>query len=140
TLIDKVRQHFGLRLSPPLPAGTCSWVAPATLPDSTAVIVKISWPHREMYGEAAALRLWDGRGAVRLFATTRTGTSPLLERCLPGRELARTDGDPTDRLHTGCTVLRQLWQAPTPVSNEIEPLVTVAAEWADLVEQRMTTL
>lgn len=45
------------------PPGRAAGVAPATLPDGTAVIVKISWPHREMYGEAAALRLWDGRGA-----------------------------------------------------------------------------
>ena len=65
-LIDEVRDTFGLTLRPPLHGGSCSWVAPAELPDGTPVIVKIGWPHREMYGEPDALRLWDGRGAVRL--------------------------------------------------------------------------
>src|SRR4051794_18673468 len=66
SLIEQVRENFALRLSAPLHAGSCSWVAPAELPDGTRVIIKIGWPHREMRAEPNALRAWRGRGAVRL--------------------------------------------------------------------------
>lgn len=78
SLIEQVRTAYRLRLSPPLPAGSCSWVAPAELPDGTPVIVKIGWPHREMYAEPTALRWWDGRGAVRLLALDLAGGAAIL--------------------------------------------------------------
>ena len=73
-LIAQVAREFGLRLAPPLHGGSCSWVAPAELPDGTPVIVKIGWPHREMYGEPAALRLWDGTGRSGCWGTIPDGT------------------------------------------------------------------
>src|SRR3954471_16759344 len=86
-LIEQVREVFGLRLSAPLHGGSCSWVAPAELPDGTPVILKIGWPHREMYGEPTALRLWEGRGAVRLLAHDPGRHALVLERCEPGEQL-----------------------------------------------------
>jgi streptomycin 6-kinase len=68
SLVVQVRDEFGLRLSPPLRGGSCSWVAPAEPPDGRRIMVKIGGPHREMYGEPAPLRWWGGRGAVRLLA------------------------------------------------------------------------
>ena len=114
TLIEQVRDAFGLRLSAPLYGGSCSWVAPAELPDGTRAIVKIGWPHREMYGEPAALRLWAGHGAVRLLAHDPARHALLLERCEPGEELARSAAPAEDRLRIGCAVLRRLWSAPLP--------------------------
>ena len=137
SLIEEVRAYFGLRLSPPLPGGTCSWVAPAELPDGTPAIVKIGWPHREMLGEPEALRLWDGRGAARLLAHDRQRHALLLERCEPGQQLARSNGSAESRLRTGCAVLRKLWQVPPPPDGRIEPLAQVAVEWAELAERRM---
>ncbi|WP_341273984.1 hypothetical protein [Krasilnikovia cinnamomea] len=72
-LIAEVRERFGVRLGPPWHAGSCSWVAPAELPDGTPAVVKIGWPHREMYGEPVALRRWAGRGAVHLLAHGPSG-------------------------------------------------------------------
>jgi streptomycin 6-kinase len=40
--------------------------APATRPDGTAVVLKICFPDQEFLAEVEALRLFDGRGAVRL--------------------------------------------------------------------------
>jgi streptomycin 6-kinase len=139
-LIEQVRKAFGLRFGAPLHGGSCSWVAPAELPDGTRVIVKIAWPHREMYGEPAALRLWRGRGAVRLLAHDPQRHALILQRCEPGQPLTNADGTAEDRLAAGCAVLRQLWDAPLPATSEIEHMAPVTTEWAELVGARMARL
>jgi streptomycin 6-kinase len=160
TLIEEVRDAFGLNLSAPLYGGSCSWVAPAELPDGTRAIIKIGWPHREMYGEPAALRLWDGHGAVRLIAHDPARHALLLEHCEPGEELANSAAPAEDRLRIGCAVLRRLWSAPLPEDTAlpaaevlpppgggvgrpdgaIEDLAVVAGEWADLTDERMARI
>ncbi|WP_412753734.1 aminoglycoside phosphotransferase family protein [Krasilnikovia sp. M28-CT-15] len=87
TLIVQVRERFGVRLGPPWHAGSCSWVAPAELSDGTPAVVKIGWPHREMYGEPVALRHWAGRGAVELLAHDPDRHALLLQRGMPGTAL-----------------------------------------------------
>ncbi|WP_305784523.1 aminoglycoside phosphotransferase family protein [Symbioplanes lichenis] len=173
-LIDEVRDGFGLVLGAPLHGGSCSWVAPATLADGTGVIVKISWPHREMYAEPAALRLWDGHGAVRLLRHDRSRHALVLERCLPGEQLAARVLDPVPRgaarspapvppgaarasspaspgsperaLRIAAAVLRRLWSAGVPEAwaahdpETPESLVDVAADWGDMVSERMARL
>lgn len=136
--IGEVRREFQLTLFAPLPAGSCSWVAPAVLSDGTQAIVKIGFPHREMLGEAAALRIWDGDGAARLLAHDPARHALLLERCLPGTPLDAFTCTPADeRLQSACSVLLQLWAAPFPAGSLIESLATVAADWAVLTEERM---
>lgn len=137
SLIDSVRAAFDLTLSPPLVGGSCSWVAPASMPDGTKVIVKIGWPHREMLSEPAALRLWDGHGAVRLLAHDPQRHALLLEPCVPGEPLASSEQPAEERLRIGCSVLRQLW---VPPAAGIEQLGLVTAEWADTAEERMARL
>lgn len=140
SLIEEVRDELGLVPAEPLHGGSCSWVAPAERGDGTQVIVKISWPHREMLGEPIALRLWDGRGAVRLLAHDPVRHVLVLERCEPGRPLATSGGGAEKRLGAGCGVLRQLWEPPPPGDSGIEALDAVAAEWANLVDERMDRL
>jgi streptomycin 6-kinase len=147
-LIASVRDEFDLALEPPLHGGSCSWVAPARLPDGTPVIVKIGWPHREMLAEPAALRLWDGRGAVRLLREDPARHALVLERCDPGEPLASSSLPAPERLRIGCSVLRRLWlAAPDSVGTSFgasfgafEDLGTVMAEWADLTEERLARL
>jgi streptomycin 6-kinase len=134
-LITEVAARWRLTLSPPLAGGSCSWVAPATLPDGTTAIVKIGWPHREMAGEPVALRHWAGRGAVRLLATDPDRHALLLQRCDPGTELGAWPGD---QLAAGCAVLAGLHRAGVPAG--LETLGDVAAEWAGLIEERMDRL
>jgi streptomycin 6-kinase len=143
-LVAEVRDEFELELQPPLRGGSCSWVAPATLPDGTPVIVKIGWPHPEMYGEPVALRLWDGHGAVRLLRHDPARHALLLSRCTPGVELGRCPLPPEDRLGIAGTVLGALWSVrpPEPPSGPggtpvLERLGDVTADWADRAEQRM---
>jgi streptomycin 6-kinase len=138
SLIESVRVEFDLRLDAPLHGGSCSWVAPAWLPDGTKVIVKIGWPHREMLTEPAALRLWGGRGTVRLLAEDPVRHALILQRCVPGEPLASSLRPADERLRIGCAVLRQLW-AVAPAGS-FEDLRTVLAEWADLTEERLARL
>jgi streptomycin 6-kinase len=155
-LIEEVRDAYGLRLSAPLHGGSCSWVAPAELPDGTRAVLKIGWPHREMLAEPTALRRWDGRGAVRLLAHDPHRHALLLERCDPGTPLSAAPGPAEARLRTGCAVLRRLWSAPAPPPAAVTPtgagagtadgeaaierLRDVTAEWAGLVEERLARL
>ncbi|KHL00824.1 aminoglycoside phosphotransferase family protein [Sinomonas humi] len=50
------------------------------------LVLKLPYPHEEAASEAVALRLWSGRGAVRLIADDGDG-SLLLERLDAGRRL-----------------------------------------------------
>lgn len=140
SLIEQVREQWQLRLSSPLHGGSCSWVAPADLPDGTHVIVKIGWPHREMRGEPAALDAWAGGPAVLLLDHDPVRHALLLERCEPGSPLTTAAQPAEQRLGSGCAVLRDLWAATPPIAGAFEALEAVAAEWADLVDERMDRL
>src|SRR3954469_2706580 len=60
TVVEELAQHWGLSLEPPYqPGGQCAWVAPGG-----DVVLKVGWRHDEALHEPAALRLWDGEGAV----------------------------------------------------------------------------
>ncbi|VBA57505.1 hypothetical protein LAUMK41_02481 [Mycobacterium attenuatum] len=139
--VARLQSRWCLRLHAPFHGGSCSWVAPAHLPDGQSVVLKVSWPHREAVGEARALRLWDGNAAVRLLREDREHHALLLERCNPGRPLGSSHHlSVTERLLVGARVLGELWQTPVPDQAGLELLGDVTAEWADLVENRMARL
>ncbi|NYI07827.1 aminoglycoside phosphotransferase family protein [Allostreptomyces psammosilenae] len=140
-LVDDLRERWSLRLGAPFQGGSCSWVAPARLPDGEPAVLKVSWPHREAVGEAEALRLWDGRGAIRVYRHDPADYALLLERCEPGDTLGDSDHiDASRRLLLGAEVLAELWRAAPPHGTGLERLGDVTAEWADLVEERMERL
>lgn len=140
-LVEKLRTRWSLDFGAPYMGGSCSWVAPARLPDGTRAVFKVTWPHREAAGEAEGLRIWDGRGAVRLLDHAPEHQALLLERCEPGTELGAARGLGTERrLRLGAGVLRDLWSAPVPADTGLERVADVCAEWADLVEERMARL
>jgi streptomycin 6-kinase len=141
SLVDELRQRWSVRLGAPFPGGSCSWVAPAVLPDGDRVVLKVSWPHREAAGEAEALQLWNGHGAVRVHHRDQQNYALLLERCEPGDQLSAADHlRVEEQLLLGAGVLCQLWAAPPPRQTGLEHLKHVTAEWADLVQARMDRL
>jgi streptomycin 6-kinase len=116
------------------PGGHCSWVAPARRsgagqpPDD--VVLKVGWLHSEAVHEAAALRLWDGDGAVTLLAEHTDGQTCalLLERCLPGTPLRElVTGPEQDVIVAG--LLRRLWRQPAP-GHPFRPLQQMCDQWA----------
>ncbi|MEV0459334.1 aminoglycoside phosphotransferase family protein [Catellatospora methionotrophica] len=150
-LIVELRDAWTLRLGPPWAGGSCSWVAPASLPDGRAAVLKISWPHPEMMGEAAALRVWHGHGTVSLYAHDGVLHGLLLERADPGTTLGDSPLPAEERLLVAARLLARLWSAPVDPAfvrsagtggdpGGFDVLGDLTARWADLVEQRMARL
>ncbi|MBS2964565.1 phosphotransferase [Actinocrinis puniceicyclus] len=140
-VVEELRERWSLRLGAPFNGGSCSWVAPVRLPGGDPAVLKVTWPHREAMGEAEGLRLWDGRGAVRLYREDRDHLAVLVERCEPGTTLADAEQlSPDRRLLIGAQLLYELWSAPVPEQTGLERLGEVTGVWADLVEQRMERL
>ncbi len=99
---------WGLTLGPPFRSGVAAWTAPARTADGADVVLKLSLPHDEARGEADALRLWAGRGAVRLLDDAPDDWALLLERCRPGSDLLADPAPDDARLRAGAHVLRSL--------------------------------
>lgn len=123
-LLADCERHFDITMQPPFPALSYNYVAPATRADGTAVVLKLGVPHPELTTEIAALRHFDGRGAVRLLAGDARGGVLLLERLRPGRTLAALDDDEA-ATRIAAQVMQQMWQ-PLPAGHDFP---TVAA-WA----------
>ncbi|GAB4061276.1 aminoglycoside phosphotransferase family protein [Catellatospora paridis] len=140
-LIAELREGWALRLGAPWTGGSCSWVAPAELPDGRPAVLKISWPHPEMMGEAAALRAWHGHGAVTLYAHDGVRHALLLEQADPGTTLGDSEALPAEeRLLIAARLLNRLWSAPVADPGGFDLLSHVTARWAGLIEQRMARL
>lgn len=138
-LVEKVRSSWNLHLGTPYHGGSCSWAAPAKRQDGTRAVLKVTWPHPEARTEGAALRLWQGHGAVRLYEDDPALYALLIERCEPGTELGRATHLPADeRLLRAAEVLRDLWEADLTQARAagMDTVASVTAHWADLADER----
>ena len=86
-LMAETAARWSLTVQPPFPELSYNYVAPVVGPGGEAWVLKASVPNRELTDEAAALRLFDGRGIVRLVAADTARGVLLLERALPGEPL-----------------------------------------------------
>lgn len=68
-------------------AGHTSIVLPVQDAAGTPLALKLSIPAEELLGEARALGIWNGNGAVRLLDHDENGSALLLERMDPRRDL-----------------------------------------------------
>lgn len=116
------------------PGGDTAWVAPARGPAGEDLVLKLGWRHEEALHEAEGLRLWDGRGAVRLYAHAEAPETQvlLLERCVPGAELRVLAETDQDVVVTG--LLRRLWIEPPP-DHCLRPLGAMCDFWAERFEK-----
>jgi streptomycin 6-kinase len=127
--IDAVAQRWELTVDAPYPDPFASWVAPATRRDGTEVVLKLGFPDRESRYEPAALRQWNGDGAIRLLEHDLDRHAMLLERCLPGTPLSEEDLDPA--LDVMIDLLPRLW---TPAAEPFTSLADEATHWAGYLE------
>ncbi len=86
-LLDDLARRWSLTLQPPLGDLSYGYVAPAVRADGADAILKLAVPNPELRTEAAALRLYAGRGAVRLLDADPDRGALLLERIRPGTPL-----------------------------------------------------
>ncbi len=135
-IVDSMRVRWSLELGEPFQPGGCTaWVAPARRDTSEDLVLKVAWRHFEAEHEAAGLRAWGGKGAVRLHAAVQLPDTValLLERCRPGTPLAthlEPEQDPVI-----ASLLHELWQTP-PEGGPFRPLEALCQAWADAFERR----
>lgn len=90
-LIGRLCVEWGLEVEEAEPLyGDLGLVVPVRR-DREAYMLKVSWLDRTTVDEVRALRAWDGRGAVRLYAARPEVGALLLERLDPHRSLRDLD-------------------------------------------------
>ncbi|HUI41346.1 MAG TPA: aminoglycoside phosphotransferase family protein [Terriglobia bacterium] len=99
--------QWSLQLEPPYNGSSVSIVFPVMLASGSPAVLKVQFPHSESEHEAAALRSWNGHGAVRLFAHDPARHALLMERCEPGDPLSAIDAD--EALEVLMELLPGLW-------------------------------
>lgn len=129
--------RWSLQVGEPFqPGGQCSWSAPATDQSGTALVLKVGFrfPGGEERDEAAALRVWAGTAAVRLYAAhqSESACGLLMERCVPGTPLGQVLPEPEqDEVVAG--LLRRLWAMPH-AARPFRSLSRMCQAWADRFE------
>jgi len=131
-LLAECEQRWGLMIRPSPFTLSYNYVAPATLADGTEIVLKVGVPNRELTTEIAALRLYDGRGCVRLLDADPEAGVLLLERLHPGQMLTIvTDDDEATRL--AALAMQTLWR-PLPAVHNFHSVADWAAGLAELRE------
>ncbi len=126
-LVAEVAARWSLTVRPPFPELSYNYVAPVVGPGGEAWVLKAGVPNRELTDEAAALRLFDGRGIARLIDADTARGVLLLERVLPGEPLKSVADDGT-RVRTVAGLIGEL-PRPLPTDGSLatgHPFRTIA--------------
>jgi streptomycin 6-kinase len=108
-LIVECERQWSVTALSPLDNLSFNYIAPAIGADGREVILKLGVPNPEFLTEIEALRLYDGRGCVRLLAADPDQGAMLLERLRPGTSLS-TVTDDQQATSVAAGVMRQLWR------------------------------
>lgn len=119
-LVDDYAARWSLTVLPPFAPLTYNYVAPVVRADGSEAVLKLGVPNRELACEPVALRLFNGRGSVRLIEAEPERGALLLERLRPGAAL-ETIADDEAATTAAALVMRELRVAAPPDS----PLPTV---------------
>jgi streptomycin 6-kinase len=115
TYVAQLETEWSIEVQEPFAAGEFNLVAPAKRADGDDVVLKIAPPYDdgEFLREAEFLRYRDGRGAVKLIAQDIERRAILIERAVPGRNLAEIfTGDETEVLGPAINVLHSIIAPP----------------------------
>jgi streptomycin 6-kinase len=127
-LVRRYARRWSLRPDGPALYGWVGMVWPVVRADGTPAMLKLSWPHPEAEGEAAALAAWAGQGTVRLYE--HDDFVLLLERLEPHQSL---NEEPLDRaVEIAAGLLRRLAVPAPPLRRT---LTDVAARYATLLPE-----
>ncbi|HCA88008.1 MAG TPA: hydroxyurea phosphotransferase [Streptomyces sp.] len=121
-------ERWELRRDGPVTHGMVALVLPVHCPDGTPAVLKLQPVDEETTGEADALRVWDGDGAVRLLRHDPDTGTTLLERLDPSRTLSAVPDD-LAALRTLAELLARLTAHPAP--SGMRRLADVAAGLLD---------
>jgi streptomycin 6-kinase len=123
-IIEEYGERWDLRIEAPL-ALSYNYVAPATRADGTQAVFKCGVERGPVVCEIAALRHWDGDGAVRLLEADQQAGVFLLDRLSPGVPIIEIDDAEATRI--AARLMRRLWR-PLPASQSFPTL----ADWGEV--------
>jgi streptomycin 6-kinase len=121
-IIESCVQQWSLVLNPPFSQLSYNWAAPGMLQNGAPIVLQVCFPDKEFFTEAEALRIYDGRGSVRLLAVDLEGGALLLERLLPGAALESMVDD-QQATHIAARVMQTLWR-PAPQESAFPSFAT----------------
>ena len=128
SLLSDAARRWGLTLGKPFLL-SYNYVCAARDATGLDVVLKVGVPNPELTSEIEALRLYDGRGAVRLIDSDAGKGLLLLERLQPGTMLLKVDDD-ARATEIAARVMRSLWR-PAPQSNHL----LLLQNWFDAFRQ-----
>jgi streptomycin 6-kinase len=138
TTVVRLASAWSLSVEAPFqPGGQTAWVAPVRDRAAGAErVLKVAWAHAEAAHEAQGLRVWAGRGAVRLHAAEESDDTIalLLERCRPGIPLAARPEPEQDQVIG--ELLPRLWLDPPP-GHRFPSLAAMCERWAEEFEAQL---
>ncbi|WP_424189037.1 aminoglycoside phosphotransferase family protein [Actinokineospora sp. G85] len=92
-LVDEALERWGVVPDGGVASGEASLVLPVRGSGGGRAVVKFQMPREESRAAIAGLRVWDGRGIVRLLDHDPVSTTMLLERLDGSRPLAQVEDD-----------------------------------------------
>ena len=123
--LSLLERRWRIRIEAPFPRLSFNYAAPATDAEGRAVVLKTGVPCAELLQEIAALRLYAGRGSVRILRSSRRMCAMLLQRVDPGTMLSEMkDDEAATRIAAEC--MRALW-VPLPGGHAFPSV----ERWAD---------
>ncbi len=125
-LVEELTARWGLRVGEPFAALSYNYVAPAERADGTPAVLKVGVPHKELFSEMEALRLYAGHGMARLLEADRERAAMLLDRLRPGTPLLKL-ADDEQATRIAAQVMRGLWR---PIAPEEERHFPTTRDWA----------
>lgn len=111
--LEQACQAWGVGFVGAHPQQSFNFVGYARDAQGSEVVLKLGFPSADNRGECAALRLFGGRGAVRLLRAEPERGWMLLEKLVPGRDL-RDLATEEERVPAALRLGRELWQAVPP--------------------------
>jgi streptomycin 6-kinase len=124
-LVEECAARWSLKVGPPFPHLSYNYAAPAEGAGGERLVLKLGVPVRELLSEIAALRVFDGRGAARLFESDAARGALLLERLEPGTQIVPLrEEDDAAATEAAASVMRKLRRA-APETHSFP----TAADW-----------
>jgi streptomycin 6-kinase len=125
--VEECAARWSLEVGPPFLPLSYNYVATATRADGARLVLKICFPDAEAATEREALRLFDGRGSVRLLDSDEGRGALLLERLEPGTKLAEMcETDDEGATSFAANVMRNL-RRPAPRAHHFPSV----ARWGE---------
>lgn len=100
-LLAGAAARWGIELGEPYQDLSYNYVLRGVRQDGRKVVLKIGVPNRELFTEIAALRTFNGRGAVELISALPESGAMLLDRLEPGTPLYRLEDE---QVQTGIAI------------------------------------